>query len=200
MSRPRFLAKLCSAAASVVAAGGAVVALVAWSRCHREPSVPSPVPLTAAPRANQDPSCPTAPDRTRVALEGVGACLELAVDARMGRVTAEVVDSRDGRPVPLRADLLTLYAPFEPGSRGATEAARVWLQPSDPAPDSQAVPHATRFEGESPAFRGSGPRDAMLALILVRGVPFRGVEFRLSPSAVDPRADTSHLREPGLAD
>jgi hypothetical protein len=133
-------------------------------------------------------------------LEGVGACLELAVDARMGRVTAEVVDSRDGRPVPLRADPLTLYAPFEPGARGATEAARVWLQPSDAAPDSEAVPHATRFEGASPALRGSVPRDAMLALIVVRGVPFWGVEFRLSPSALAPRAKTSHRREPGLAD
>jgi hypothetical protein len=160
----------------------------------------SPIPPTAAPRANQEPSCPTAPDRTAVALEGVGACLELAVDARRGRVTAEVVDSRDGRPVSLRADLLTLYAPFEPGTRGAPEAARVWLQPTDPAPDSEAVPHATRFEGESPAFRGSGPHDAMLALIVVRGVPFWGIEFRLSPSALAPQADTSHGREPGLAD
>jgi hypothetical protein len=52
----------------------------------------------------------------------VAACLEVGFDARTGTVTAKVVDPRDARPIPLRAEPLDLYAPFEPAASGAWRA------------------------------------------------------------------------------
>jgi hypothetical protein len=111
--------------------------------------------VTASPsaqstsRMERSVPCPTVPDETTVALESVAACLEVGFDARTGTVTAKVVDPRDGRPIPLRAEPLNLYAPFERGSNGATEGARVSLHPVDPATDSDGVLRATLFTGES---------------------------------------------------
>jgi hypothetical protein len=145
--------------------------------------------------------CPTVPDETTVALEGVAACLEVGFDARTGTVTAKVVDPRDGRPIPLRAEPLNLYAPFGRGSNGATEGARVSLHPVDPATDSDGVLRATRFTGESGALRGARSLDAMLALVVARGVPNRGVTFHLEASGGrEPREPPSPRREHHAAD
>jgi hypothetical protein len=145
--------------------------------------------------------CPTVPDETTVALESVAACLEVGFDARTGTVTAKVVDARDGRPIQVRAEPLNLYAPFETGTKGTMEGARVSLHPVDPATDSDGVLRATLFTGESGSLRGARSLDAMLALVVVRGVPHRGVTFHLEASGGrEPREPSSLRREHHAAD
>jgi len=145
--------------------------------------------------------CPAVPNETTLALESVAACLEVGFDARTGTVRAKVVDSRDGRPIPLRAEPLNLYAPFETGSEGTTEGARVSLHPVDPATDSDGVLRATLFTGESGSLRGARSLDAMLALVVARGVPNWGVTFHLEASrGREPREPSSLRREHHAAD
>lgn len=140
------------------------------------------------------------PNKGTVVLQRVGACLQVDLDTHSGKVTATVVDPRDGQLVALRADPLTLYAPFEAGSSRAIEAARTWLYPADAAPDSNAILRATRFEGENRALRGAGSLHCMLTLIVVRGVPFWGVELQLGRSDDRVGSESARPLEPHPAD